>query len=250
MRSLRMISLLLLTLALTSSVFADEKSVRKTVEGKLKGIQIESVRKTPFKGIYEIDFEGGRILYVDEKVNFALSGRLIDVRQAEPRDLTSERMGELRAAAEKKVPPIDFAKLPLDKAIKVVKGNGSRQFAVFSDPDCPYCKKLESELANVDNYTMYVFLYPIPQLHPDAVEHSRDIWCAADRVQTWHDVMLKGAQPKAAAKDCQAPLEVIAQLGQGFHFDGTPSLIFANGRRNIGYLPAAELEKALAANSK
>jgi thiol:disulfide interchange protein DsbC len=245
-----MILLAILALALTSAVFADEKSVRRAVEKKLQGIQVESVRKTPFNGLYEVDFEGGRILYVDEKVNFVLSGRLLDVRQAEPRDLTAERMDALHDAAEKKLPQIDFAKLPKELAIKIVKGDGSRQFAVFSDPDCPYCKKLESELAQLDNYTMYVYLYPIPQLHPDALEHSRNVWCSADRVQAWNDLMQRNVLPKPAAKDCQAPLEDIARLGRDFHFDGTPSLIFANGKRNVGYLPAAALEKALAANAK
>ena len=69
--------------------------------------------------------------------------------------------------------PIRFEQLPLSDAVKTVHGAGQRRLAVFSDPNCPYCKQLEAELASLDNITIYTFLLPfLGETKPIA------IWCA------------------------------------------------------------------------
>ncbi|MEY4928422.1 MAG: hypothetical protein RL279_161, partial [Pseudomonadota bacterium] len=145
--------------SLSVAAMADEASLKKAVEAAYPKFKVESISKTPYPGLYEV-FMAGQIIYTDEKMTFLIAeGRLVDPKSR--KDLTSERMDELTK--------IDFAKLPLDQAIKVVKGNGSRKLVVFSDVDCPYCKRLEqNELSNITDVTVYTFLYPIVQLHPDA----------------------------------------------------------------------------------
>jgi len=181
---------------------------------------------------------GGQIIYTDEKVSFLIAeGHMVDTKTK--KDITGERLEELTK--------IDFASLPLDQAIKVVKGNGSRKLVVFSDVDCPYCKRLErNELSNINDVTIYTFLYPIEQLHPDAASKSKLIWCASDRVKAWSDWILRDQLPSAAG-NCEVPLEKVGQLARKIGVTSTPTLIFADGRRMLGAQPYKEIERMLSA---
>lgn len=218
---------------MTASAWADEASLKKAIETMYPKVRVQSITKTPYAGLYEV-FLDGQIIYTDEKLSFLIAeGRLIDTKVR--RDITAERMDELTR--------VDFASLPVDKAVKVVKGNGSRKLVVFSDPDCPYCKKLEKDLVGMTDVTIYTFLYPLEELHPDAPKKSRAIWCAQDRSKAWQDWMLNGQLAKS--KECDAPLDEVAALGRKLGVTSTPTLIFANGKRVLGAYPAQEIEKLL-----
>ncbi|MBN4667909.1 DsbC family protein [Pandoraea nosoerga] len=198
---------------------------------------IKSVARTPVPGLYEVAI-GGEIIYADEKAQYViLGGNLVDTKTRQ--NLTEARQSELNK--------VDFAKLPFDRAIKYVKGNGARKIAVFSDPNCPYCKRFEDTLktSKLDNITVYTFLYPV--LGPDSDAKSKAIWCAPDRLKAWHDWMLdKKAPPTAGARCDDAAIEQNVALGRQFNVTGTPTIILADGRRLPGAVPAEELEKALA----
>ncbi len=211
---------------------ANEAEVRKNMQARYPGIPVESVSPTPMPGIYEV-FANGVIIYTDKDVNYVIAeGRLVDAKTRT--DLTAERMRKLQA--------IPFDSLPLQQSFKVVRGNGKRKLAYFTDPNCPYCKRLEQELVNVKDVTLHVFLLPI--LSNDSVEKARAVWCSKDRAKAWTDLMLKDIAPKAAA-NCDAPLEKLVQYGQDKGIKGTPTLIFSDGSRVPGTLPAADLSKLL-----
>ena len=227
---------------LTLSQFghADETSLKKLVETAYPKFKVESVTKTPYAGLYEV-FMGGQIIYTDEKFTFLIAeGRLVDPKTK--KDITGERMEELTK--------IDFNSLPLDQAIKVVKGNGSRKLVVFSDVDCPYCKRLEqNELSNINDVTIYTFLYPIEQLHPDAAAKSKSIWCANNRVKAWNEWIFNNKLP-ATTGNCEVPLEKVGELARKIGVTSTPTLIFADGKRMLGAQPYKEIEKYLQAAVK
>jgi thiol:disulfide interchange protein DsbC len=123
----KLISVALLSVVATVAI-ADEASVKKAVEAAYPKFKVESVTKTSYAGLYEV-FMGGQIIYTDEKMSFLIAeGHLVDPKTK--KDITGERLEELTK--------VDFSSLPLDQAIKVVKGNGSRKLVVFSDLDCPY----------------------------------------------------------------------------------------------------------------
>jgi thiol:disulfide interchange protein DsbC len=188
-------------------------------------------------GVYEV-FLGDQIVYTDASADYLLMGPLVDTQ-------TRKNLTEARLSQHGR---INFHSLPFDRAIKVVKGNGSRQFAVFSDPDCPYCQQLEKTLLSVNDVTMYVFLYPIAALHPQSPAKARSIWCAKDRSQAWSQWMHQQKLPQGAScKD--DPVEELQQLGDKLRVNSTPTLFFANGERVAGAVPAAELEKLLTAPS-
>lgn len=224
-----------------ASVKADEASVKKAVEGAYPKFKVESVTKTPFAGLYEV-FMAGQIIYTDDKMTFLIAeGRLVDPKTK--KDITGERLDELTK--------IDFSSLPLEQAIKVVKGNGSRKLVVFSDVDCPYCKRLErNELANITDVTIYTYLYPLQQLHPDAPAKSKAIWCAPNRVAAWQDWIMNDQLPKAASNSCPVPLEKVADLAKKIGVTSTPTLIFSNGKRMMGAQPYKEIEAAMVAAEK
>ena len=235
----KLVSFTLLSV-LTSLALADEMSVKKAVEAAYPKFKVESVSKTPYAGLYEV-FMGGQIIYTDEKMTFLIAeGRLVDPKTK--KDITGERMEELTK--------IDFNSLPLEQAIKVVKGNGSRKLVVFSDVDCPYCNRLEqNELTNITDVTIYTFLYPIEQLHPDAASKSKLIWCANNRVKAWEDWIFNNQLPKSAGT-CEVPLEKIGQLAKKIGVTSTPTLIFSDGKRMLGAQPYKEIERAMIAAAK
>jgi len=210
-----------------------EAIIKRTLEDRLGGIKIEAVAKTPYLGLYEVRLDG-ELLYTDEKMNYLFSGNIIDAKTMQ--NITEKRLRDLTA--------IKWENLPLDAAVKTVRGNGKRILAVFSDPNCPYCKRFEKDLAKVDNITIYTFLYPI--LSQDSHDKTKAVWCSADKSKAWNDLMLNNTVPVAAR--CDTPIEKNVELGRKYRVTGTPTLVFANGTRVPGAIPAEQIEKLLAQN--
>ncbi|KZE33884.1 thiol:disulfide interchange protein DsbC [Crenobacter luteus] len=212
-------------------------AVKKAFAARFPNRPVQSVSATPLPGIYEVVLPGRQIMYTDAKVNYLfLDANLIDVQKRE--SLTEARMEALSR--------VDWKSLPLADAVKEVRGNGARKLVVFSDPDCPFCKKLEREtIARLDNVTVYTFLYPIAQLHPDAERKSRQIWCSADRAAAWTGLMRDG-RPLSGRDDCATPLARLQKLGDSLGVNGTPALVFASGRLVAGAQPLEQVERWLA----
>jgi hypothetical protein len=152
---------------------------------------------------------GRNLAYVGSDARYFLFGHLYDMR--EQRDLTADRLEAARR--------IDFASLPLADAITTVRGDGSRVLAVFSDPDCPYCRKLEQELAKLDNVTVHTFLYPLGELHPEARQRAIAVWCAPDRAAAWKALMLErqGTPHRRVRPSHRPEHRARPQAGRGGH---------------------------------
>lgn len=229
MKQFRWASALILFFAAACFAQSDIASVKKAIAEKFPeaGSNIE-VSKTAF-GWYEV-FAGGRLFYTDENISYFFLGNIVDAKSMS--NITQQRLQKLTA--------IKFESLPLDYAIKTVKGNGKRKLAVFSDPDCPYCKRLEKDMVNLTDVTIYTFLYPIASLHPDAERKSKLIWCSANRQKAWDDFMLRGVMP--AEKSCDTPIDEIQAVGQKHKMNGTPTLVFVDGRVVPGAIPPSDME--------
>ena len=212
-----------------------EDQVRERFSKKVPG-KIASVSRTAF-GWYEVVVEG-EIVYVDEAVNYVFSGHVFDTRTQE--NITAKRSEEVLR--------VDFANLPLQLAFKVVRGDGSRPVAIFEDPNCPYCKRLEHDLRTLQNTTIYIFLYPI--LSDDSVAKSKQVWCSKDPSAAWARLMLDGKALEKAADSCKTPIDDVLALGHRLSVTGTPTLIFADGRRAPGLIPLERAETMLAEASR
>jgi thiol:disulfide interchange protein DsbC len=231
-------ALVLLASALPAA--ANEAQIRKALEEKLEGVRIEGIAPAPMPGLWEVRYRtarGVRVLYTDPSGRFAINGSLHDLRT--DRDLTSERLEQLNA--------IKFSALPLDQAVKIRRGNGRRVMAMFSDPHCPACKQFEKTLQQVDDITIYVFMYPV--IRPELAQHSESVWCSPDRGKAWLDLALRG-QPPAALPNCETPIDKNVELGQGLGVNSTPTLVFRNDRRVAGGLKLADLQQLLDQGAK
>ena len=211
-------------------------TIKRTIEARFPGSHVLDVQPSAVPGLYEV-FTGDQLVYSDAAGDYLIVGSMVDTQ-------TQQNLTEARLNDHGK---INFGVLPLERAIKIVKGNGNRKFAVFSDPDCPFCQELEKTLLSVTDITMYVFLYPIASLHPQAPAKAHAIWCAADRQQAWNQWMHEKKLPPA--KTCSGdPIDALQKLADTLHINSTPTLFFANGRRVAGAIPASELEKDLASS--
>ena len=197
-------------------------------------IPFTQVNETPAPGIYEAIF-GKDLLYVESTGTYFFPTM---VNMATKVNLGEERRDELNK--------IDFSELPLKDAIKTVHGNGSRKMAVFADPNCVYCKKLEATLQNVTDVTIYTFVLGI--LGPDSTAKANAINAASgDRAKLWDSVMLDGARPVMTTTPAGAvATEKNMGLFKKYGFQGTPAIVFSSGATIKGYAEAARIEEMLA----
>lgn len=212
--------------------YADEVAIRQAVQAQFPEHKLDSLKKVPFLGLYEVVL-GEDVFYVDEKAEYFFFGHVVDAKTRN--SLTNDRVQEIKAARRV---PLDT--LPLQYAIKTVKGDGARKLAVYTDPNCPYCKKLEKELLSIDNITIYTLLYPVLN---GSMELSKKIWCAENQIKAWDDFMLRNVAP--ASKECETPLDALVKSGRENRVSGTPTLIFADGSIVGGLIPAAAIEEKL-----
>jgi thiol:disulfide interchange protein DsbC len=223
-------------LSMMGSAFAQEAAIRKALTERIPNLpKIDEISKTPIPGLFEVRFGGTEIIYADAEGKFILQGAMIDLKT----------MSNLTEARIEKLTAVDFAALPVKDAVVIKQGTGARKVAVFVDPNCGYCKRFERDMATVKDVTIYTFLMPI--LGPDSTVKSRDIWCAKDAAKAWRAWMVDGVAPPKSAEKCDSsPLDRNVEFGRKFRINGTPALVFEDGTRKPGALPAAEVEKLLA----
>lgn len=210
---------------------ANEAQIRKVLEQKLQGVKIEGIAPAPVPGLWEVRYrtpKGIQILYSNATATHVIDGRIVDLRN--DRDLTEERLRKLNA--------IRFDSLPMEQAVKIQRGNGKRVLAMFSDPYCPACKQFEQTLQQIDDITIYVFMYPV--IRPELADHSKAVWCSPDRGKAWLDLALRGQRPTSGL-NCETPIDKNVELGHSLGVNSTPTLIFANGERVAGGMRIADL---------
>ena len=206
---------------------AGEEEIRKSFAENLPQAKLGAITKIPYGGLYQVVVNGNNIIYTDEKGQVGLVGNLLDLKSK----------ANLTQQEKDKISVVDFSRLPFDKAIVRVKGNGTRKLALFSDPECPYCQGLEKELENVNDVTIYTFLLPLTDLHPDALRKAQLIWCAKDRAKAWNDMLLSKQEPKDSNTECATPIKEISEIATKNFINGTPGIVFSNGKLLFGNQP-------------
>lgn len=190
--------------------------------------KFNQVNKTPIPGIVEVVM-GSNIAYVDPDGRYFLFGKLYDMK--EQVDMTASRLEEIQK--------VDMSRLDKSLAFKRVRGDGSRTMYLFSDPDCPYCTRLEKSLVELDNVTVYTFMMPLKSLHPEAHGKSVSVWCSKDKAAAWNDMMLRNKAPVAGK--CDHPIDKVVELAASLGVSGTPTMFAEDGRKIAGARDAAGL---------
>ncbi len=225
---------------LAADAGADESAIRRMLEGKLSGgVTVESVRKAPFADLYEVVVrapEGPQIFYVDRGATVIIAGSVIDAESG--RNLTEERKSRLAAVL--------WESLPFQWAITDRRGSGRRKIAIFSDPNCPYCKRFEEDLTKLDDITVHIFPYAV--IKPESMRQAKAVWCSKDRVKAWNDLMFRRIEP-SAAPDCETPVERLVEVGRRLGANSTPTWFLETGERYSGALPLGETRRLLDAAS-
>ncbi|MFL4437497.1 DsbC family protein [Acinetobacter baumannii] len=210
----------------TSLSFANVDTVLENIKKQYPNLKISNIQKTEMPGLYSANLDQ-QIIYLGEDGQHMFVGSMI--RLKDQKNLTKDLVLGQNS--------IDWKQLPLKDAIKTVKGNGQRVLAVFSDPNCPYCKQLEPELDKLKDVTIYTFIYP---LKPQSIVVSRQVWCAPNQSYSWKKLIEQGVKPMVAS--CTNPIDRNLELGKKLGFNGTPTLIFANGFKLVGARSAEEIQ--------
>ncbi len=207
-----------------------EAQIRSDLQKKIgANSKVKSVIASPIPGIYEV-LVGNDVVYTDASTKYLIQGEIIEL--ASGKNITEQRQSDLNR--------IKWSDLSQANAFKMVRGNGSRQLAVFADPNCGYCKRLEKSMQQLDNVTIYTYLIPI--LSPDSVQKSKQIWCSSDPQKSYMDWMINGVSPTGKG-DCATPLDKNMALAKAFGITGTPTLFFADGSRFPGAVQITDIEK-------
>lgn len=221
-------ALFIITTLLSTWTSANVETVKKNLAQNYPNIKIENIQKTEMNGLYSGQYDQ-QVVYLNEDAQHLFIGSMI--RLKDQKNLTKELVLSQNS--------VDFQKLPLQDAIKTVRGNGKRQLAIFSDPNCPYCKTLESHLSQLTDVTIYTFIYPIK---PQSVTPSKQVWCSTNRVSAWQNLIQKSIKPTSSTQ-CDHPIERNLALGKRLGLQGTPVIIFSNGFKVTGAYPAKDIEK-------
>lgn len=209
--------------------------LQQTLQQRFPTIRIETVQASPVPGLYQV-IAGQQVVYTDASGEHMIVGRMMDTQTRH--DLSADALDSYYT--------VDFKTLPLNEAIKMVKGNGERKIALFADPDCPYCRQLEQNMRSMTNITVYLFLYPLEQLHPHAMADAKAIWCSPDRASAWENWMLDRTPIPGGGSCADDPIQKISALGVSLHIHATPTFFLADGKRVGGVIPADQIEHLLA----
>jgi len=189
-----------------------------------------------FAGFHSI-VKDGEVLFIRDDLSVLISGNVVDL--ASNRSITSE----VKARNPRRV---DVSKLDLKDAIRF--GQGKKRLYVFSDPDCPYCKTLQSELDKLHGVEVYVFPFPLAPLHPGARDVATSIWCQSDRAAAWDNYVVRRTSPQP--NTCATPIDRNLAIGGQFGIRATPTLVFPDGAIVEGAEQAERIEAQLAEATK
>ncbi len=217
-----------LSFVFSTASFASVDTVKAKLAQQYPNVKINNLQATEMQGLYSGTLDN-QVIYVNEDVQHIFIGSMIRLKDRQ--NLTKELVNKQNT--------VDFKALPLNDAIKTVRGNGKRQLAIFSDPNCPYCKVLEGNLAKLNNVTIYTFIYPIKA---QSILPSKQVWCSSNRAYAWKNLIQSGIKPTAPA-NCETPIDRNLVLGKKLGLQGTPAIIFSNGYKAMGAYPAEKIEQ-------
>lgn len=216
--------LTIILILVTRSVFADFSDKLQAKYPQTKGARIAKA----FGNFYSVIVDDN-VIYFNEDLSILINGDVVDLNTN--RSLTATLRESIR-------PKFNIADLNVKDAIKF--GSGGDILYVFSDPDCPYCRQLEREFDKLSGVTIYIFPFPLSELHPNAMAIAEDIWCSKDKATAWHSYVAFSIKPTDG--HCDTPIERNIVLAKNYKIMGTPAIVFSDGTIALGAIPASAIQ--------
>lgn len=220
-------------LSVDAEVENPTEALKRILAIKYPSTPFQSVEPTPIEGVYEL-VTGQKILYTDMQADYIIYGSIYDM--AAGVDITAERTQEVMRT--------DMS--PLDgTAIIDVRGDGSRTLHIFTDPDCPYCTKLEQTITALDNVTIKRYAFHLISGNPTLVNK---IWCSGDneaRLAAYQAYLANKTAPQANLEQCSTTSEQIIEFARANGLASTPTMVSEDGRVLRGAVPLDQIESFL-----
>jgi len=233
MNTLLRIFTLFITISSAAQVSADDiAELKQSLAKSLPQYEASYIEKTPIEGIYQVII-GGQVIYMTKDARYMIDGNLIDL--STKKNYTEDAMSVIRLS--------QIEKLGEDKMVVYTPETIKHTITVVTDIDCPYCRRLHSEM---DQYldggikVRYIFM---PLKGKGDFRTTVSVWCAKDRNEAL-DMAKAGAELEA--KDCENPIDEHLNVSRTLGVRGTPAIILQDGSMLPGYVPASKLIAELA----
>ena len=203
--------LIVVTTAGISIASENLQSEKDSLMKSFPNLRVDRVSESPIRGLYEI-VAGNQVFY------FSPDGYLMfgELWSKDGKNLTAEMRDKVLAERVKSI--------PLEKALKI--GSGPRQIIEFTDPDCPFCRRVDEYLAKRTDVTRYVFFFPLRKIHPDAEKKARYILSHKEKEHAFREVFSGSMDGKAIPQDegAGAQLEEMENIARNIGVQGTPAI--------------------------
>lgn len=212
-----------------------EQAIRKTLNTLQSDLKVESVGESPVKGLYQVQLEGGRVLYMSGDGQYLMQGYLYQMRDGQMLNLTEQ--------AESVAVARQLDALPRNEMVIFAPKNPKTHITVFTDTDCGYCQLLHKEVPELNRQGVEVRYLAYPRAGVDSSTYKDlvSVWCAKDQQDAMNQAK---ARKKIPAATCENPVAAQYKLGQMIGVQGTPAIFLANGQLIPGYQPADKLAPA------
>jgi len=258
-----MFKVLLLTLAVSSIIVSPSFAMAKEGCGgectschsltekeagellKKTGLSVKSVKQAPSKGLFELlvekDSKQG-VIFIDYGKKHLIQGMIVNLETLQPASAHAQDLPQA-----KQVTSVDVSKIPVDKAMVMGNPKGSKKLYVFTDPDCPYCKKGHLELKKLasiaPDIAIHVMLFPLP-MHPGAYDKCRTV--LETKSLELMDKAFDGKEvPKPTKESSKKALDEIIAFANANGISGTPTMVMPDGKIEVGMRDAETLKKML-----
>lgn len=223
--------------AATASAGEVEDRIAERLAGAVPGLTVSSVRESEAKGLYEVQSNNGETIYTTEDGQYLLTGDLLKITETGIANVTEQARAGQRLAAMEDYGSEGLITYPASGEEKAV-------INVFTDIDCPYCRKLHNEMPQLNDYGITVNYYAFPRSGPGTPSFKKyiSVWCAEDQ-QAAMDAAKSGKPVESAS--CENPVLEQYRLGGRVGVTGTPAILLEDGNMVRGYVPAENLAKGL-----
>lgn len=201
-------------------------------------VSVDKIGPSPLPGFTQA-IVAGQVIYVSDDGRYLMlagaGGAVLDMQES--RNLSEEALGAMRVEL--------LAEIPDSERVVFAPANPVHTVTVFTDVECGYCRRMHEEIAQYNAQGIAVEYLAFPRMGPGSenFESMVAVWCSDDRRQALTRAKATG---KASGKtNCQNTVRMQYDIGQRAGLTGTPMILAEDGTQLGGYVPPAQLRKAL-----